>query len=288
MERIPAGTRTQLSVGTCYSIDFKPKSSKPQAGTGFSHTCLLPHHWGELQQSAFAPDVAALNVASFGPCTERHWEAERPELVRHELLQIQTASTTASGLPQAQPGHQAGALIALDRRYRHLIAGGWRSLSAELEGVPRFDQWKPDAPRKRADKPGRQIRYEVPPQAPDGGGLLLPNVHERCWQLICDRHGLPLHDADTIAAGFWPWALATPGLQLLISEGWEKALAAVSAGWAAVALPGVQMARRLGPLHSGCRLPALLDQPCKGLALQIGGIEQRHGAIAHPAAPAAG
>ncbi|MFN5193935.1 MAG: DUF3854 domain-containing protein, partial [Cyanobacteriota bacterium] len=40
--------------------------------------------------------------------------------------------------------------------------------------------------------------------------------------------------------------MVTPDLQLLICEGWKKALAAVSAGWAAVALPGVQMGRRRG------------------------------------------
>lgn len=208
-------------------------------------TALLPQHWAELQASAIAPDVAALNVASWGPGTDRHWEAERAELVAHERRQIQTASTTAKGLPQVQPGFLADRLIALDRRYRHLAAGGWRTLSAELEGLPRFDQWKPEAPRLRPDKPGRSIKYEAPPRFPDGGGLLLPQVPERCWRLICERQGLPFPDAAMVAEGFWLWAPATPGLPLLICEGWKKALAAISAGWAAVALPGVQMGRRV-------------------------------------------
>ena len=38
---------------------------------------LLPDHWAELQRSAIAADVAAANVASWGPGTDRHWEAER-------------------------------------------------------------------------------------------------------------------------------------------------------------------------------------------------------------------
>jgi hypothetical protein len=207
---------------------------------------LLPLHWAELQASAIPADVAAANVASFGPATPRHWEAERSELVAHARLQIQTASLTASGLIQSQPGHLAPALIALDQRYRHLQAGGWRTLSAELEGLPRFEQWKPDQARQRRDKPGRFIKYEAPPQFPDGGGLLLPNVPERCWRLICERQGLPFPSPEVVAGGFWPWALATPGLRLLICEGWKKALSAVGAGWAAVALPGVQMGRRVG------------------------------------------
>ena len=227
---------------------------------------LLPQHWAELQRSAIAADVAAGNVASFGPGTDRHWEAERAELVAYARLQIQTASTTASGLPQAQPGHLADRLIALDRRYCHLQAGGWRSLSDALPGLEPFDQWKPDQARPKgrrdgrgnwAPLPGKSVRYEAPPQAPDGGGLLLPHVPERCWLLIAERQGLPRPDAAALAAGFWPWAVATPSLQLLICEGWKKSLAAVSAGWAAVALPGVQMGRRVDADNSERLIEAL-------------------------------
>lgn len=205
---------------------------------------ILPRHWAELQASAIAPDVAALNVASWGPGTERHWEAERSELVRFARLKVQTESVAGNGCPQAQPGHLADRLIALDGRYKHLAAGGWRTLSAALPGLEAFDQWKPDAPRQRHDKPGQAIKYEAQPGHPDGGGLLLPQVPEHCWELICRRQGLPF-PADR-SAGFWPWALATPRLQLVLTEGWKKALAAVSAGFAAVALPGVQMGRRRG------------------------------------------
>jgi hypothetical protein len=225
---------------------------------------LLPQHWAELQASAIAPDVAALNVASWGPGTDRHWEAERAELVAHERRQIQTASTTAKGLPQVQPGFLADRLIALDQRYRHLAAGGWRSLSAGLPGLAVFDQWKPDQARQRRDKPGRSIKYEAPPAFPDGGGLLLPNVPERYWHLICQRQGLPFPSPEVVVGGFWPWALATPGLQLLICEGWKKSLAAVSAGWAAVALPGVQMGRRVGADGSERLIEALQLLACLG------------------------
>jgi Domain of unknown function (DUF3854) len=216
---------------------------------------LLPQHWAELQASGIAADVAAQNVASFGPGTTRHWENERAELVAHARLKIQTASVAGNGHAQNQAGHLAPALIKLDQRYRHLEAGGWRSLSEALPGLKPFDQWKPDQARPKFRKngagqwmpqPGKAIKYEAQPQHPAGGGLLLPVVPLRCWELICKRQGLPLPDGATIAAGFWPWALTTPGLQLLICEGWKKALAAVGAGWAAVALPGVQMGRRVG------------------------------------------
>ncbi|MEY3462342.1 MAG: hypothetical protein RLZZ468_120, partial [Cyanobacteriota bacterium] len=227
----------------CLRYDGEKQGGAPSA--------LLPHHWAELQRSAIAADVAAANVASFGAGAERHWELERAELVAHDRYRIQTESLTASGLPQNQPGGLTGRLIALDRRYRHLQSGGWRSLSAELEGLPRFDQWKPDQPRANREKAGRSIKYETPPGFPDGGGLLLPRVPDRLWQLICSRQGLPF-PADR-SAGFWPWAIATPGLQLLICEGWKKALAALSAGHAAVALSGITMGWR-GSRESGRRL----------------------------------
>ena len=218
---------------------------------------LLPAHRREMEASGIAADVAALNIASFGERTDRHWEHERSELVRFERLRIQTASLAGNGHPQAQAGHLSEALTALDRRYRHLQAGGWRSLSDALPGLPGFDQWKPDKARPRADKPGQAIKYEAPPTFPDGGGLLLPRVPERCWRLICKRHGLPFPDAATVAAGFWPWALVTRDLPLLICEGWKKCLAALSAGYAAVALPGVTMGVRLNPDDSHRLIPAL-------------------------------
>lgn len=219
---------------------------------------LLPAHWAELEASGIAPDVAALNAASFGPGTDRHWETERSELVRFKRLSIQTESTTASGHPQTQPGFLSDRLIRLDSRYRHLEGGGWRTLSDSLPGIPVFDQWKPNRPRAEGvDKAGKAIKYEAPPRFPDGGGLLLPRVPERCWRLICERHGISFPDATTVAGGFWPWALATPSLPLLICEGWKKALAALSAGHAAVALPGVTMGHRRNPDGSRRLIPAL-------------------------------
>jgi hypothetical protein len=251
-------------------------------GSNWRHVAiagLLPEHWAELQASAIAPDVAAANVASFGPGTARHWETERAELVRHKRHKIQTESTTGRGLPQGQAGHLAGALIRLDQTYRHLQAGGWRTLSATLPDLPVFDQWKPTDARQKGnrddrgqwiptlDEQGRPVpvKYEAPPAFPDGGGLLLPNVPERRWRLICDRQGLPFPDPATVAAGFWAWALQTPELQLLIGEGPKKALAAISAGWAAVGVPGVTMGwRRVDDTGRRRLIAALQALSCPG------------------------
>ena len=263
MNSIPFGGRPQprlVSTQTNFSVDEAPKG-------------LLIEHWAELQASGIAADVAAANVASWGPGTARHWESERAELVAYARKQIQTGSVAGNGYAQNQAGHLAPALIKLDQRYRHLEAGGWRSTSEALPGLKPFDQWKPNQTRPKFRKggagqwepqPGKAIKYEAQPQHPDGGGLLLPHVPLRCWLLIADRQKLPRPDAAAVAAGFWPWALATPGLQLLICEGWKKALAAVSAGWAAVALPGVQMGRRVGSDGAERLIAELQLLSCKG------------------------
>jgi hypothetical protein len=216
--------------------------------------------WAELQASGIAGDVAALNVAAFGPGTDRHWEDERAELVRFKRLAIHTESIAGNGSPQAQAGHLAQALINLDSRYRHLQAGGWRTLSEALPDLPVFDEWKPADPRQKSKRDPRNLdwvsqvdqhgnpvpnKYESPPRFPDGGGLLLPHVPGRCWELICQRHGLTLPDMEVRAAGFWLWALDTPALPMVITEGWKKALAAVSCGNTAVALPGAIMGLRV-------------------------------------------
>jgi hypothetical protein len=233
------------SIGDCAANgdSYKPIVTSPAAKGRLRQGFLLGQHFSELVDgSGIAPDLAALNAASWGPGTNRHWESERSELTRFARRKIQTESVTGSGHQQNQPGHLAARLIHLDQRYRHFEQGGWRSLSAALPGLEAFDQWKPDQPRQRHDKPGRSIKYEAPPQCPDGGGLLLPRIPDKYWELICQRHGLPF-PADR-SMGFWPWALATPELPLLIVEGFKKALAAVSAGYAAIGLPGVSMGRR--------------------------------------------
>ena len=174
---------------------------------------MLLHHLAELRASGIPDDLPAANVRSFGAGTECHWKDELSELLAYARSAIQTGSITASGHPQSQPGHLATRLSRPDNRYRHLQLGGWSTLSEALLGFH------------------------------DGGGLLLPRIPDTYWRRICERQGLPFPDAAARSGGFW-LSLATPGLQLLICEGWKKALAAVACGWAAVATPGVQMGRR--------------------------------------------
>jgi ribonuclease HI len=199
-----------------------------------------------IVESGIAPDVAALNTAAFGPGTGRHWEDEREQLIAHKLRKLETEKLAGNGHVQSQAGYlanqQGDQRLNLRKTYRHLQAGGWRTLSDELPGLPAFNQWKPSQPRLAKD--GRAVKYETPAGFPDNGGLLLPRVPDRIWQLICEQQSLPFPSDAIRAAGFWVWAMATPALQLVIVEGFKKALALASCGIAAVALPGVTMGRR--------------------------------------------
>jgi hypothetical protein len=226
---------------------------------------ITADHWVELvHASGIDPAVAQANVVSFGPGAGLHWEDARAELIRHKRRQIQTDSTTKKGLPQAQPGFVAEALIGLQRTYAHLHHGGWRSTTAGLPGFEPFDCWKPNDPRLGADRrtdkrTGRTksvtpkpVRYETQPAHPRGGGLFVPVVPLPQWQAIARRAGLPEPDAAAQAGGFWAWLLAHPTVPVLVAEGLKKALCAISCGHAAVAVPGITMGWRTD--DSGDRL----------------------------------
>lgn len=217
---------------------------------------IAGRHWAELQASGIAPEVAAANVVSFGADGAEHWEDSRARLIAHKRLAIQTASTTDRGLPQAQPGYLADRLISLQQTYRHLQHGGWRSTCDALPGFEAFDAWKPDRPRRSADRrlekrtgrvvpaASKVVRYESPPAHPRGGGVYAAVVPVPQWQAIARRAGVPEPDAAAIAGGFWRWLIANPAVPVLIVEGMKKGLAAITCGHAAIGLPGVDMGAR--------------------------------------------
>ena len=238
---------------------------------------LLPQHHHELVVgSAIDAQVAAANVRSFGPGAADHWESARFELIRHKRLAIQTESVAGNGHHQGQAGHLDGALIALDRRYRHLAHGGWWSDGEALPGFEAFNCWKPSQPRlsgdqRRDKRTGRlvrvtpaQVKYETQPAHPRGGGVFAPRVPLAQWELICRRAGVPLPSPEVQAAGFWAWLLTLPTVPVIAAEGLKKALAAISAGHAALAVAGVDMGYRRDPDSSQLQLIPELEAIAAG------------------------
>ena len=85
------------SIGdrAAFCDSYKPIVTSPAAKGRLRQGFLLGQHFSELVDgSGIAPDLAALNAASWGPGTNRHWESERSELTRFARRKIQTESVT--------------------------------------------------------------------------------------------------------------------------------------------------------------------------------------------------
>lgn len=128
------------------------------------------------------------------------------------------------------------------KRYEHTQQGGWWCSGIDLL-TGSEDLWgcfKPSQPRLSVDA-RKLIKYEHPPKAPTGLFALRLPLH--LWQCIATRYSLTLkpeeiaHDQPDL--GFWQWLMAHPEVPLCITEGAKKAGSLLSAGYAAIALPGV-------------------------------------------------
>jgi Domain of unknown function (DUF3854) len=140
------------------------------------------------------------------------------------------------------------------RRYEHTEQGGWWCSGVDLL-TGNSDLWgcfKPIAPRKSPEK-GKSIKYEHPPQTPTGVFAL--RVPVPLWQKIADRLESPIlqpaieperESSPSLPDDFWQWVLENPSIPICITEGAKKAGALLTAGYAAIALPGI---------HNGYRTP---------------------------------
>lgn len=128
------------------------------------------------------------------------------------------------------------------KRYEHTEQGGWWCSGIDLL-TGEDDIWgcfKPSSPRLSIDA-GKLIKYEHPPLAPTGLFALRVPLH--LWQRIADRYEITLLpeaiDPNQPDFGFWQWLIEHPEIPLCITEGAKKAGALLTAGYAALALPGI-------------------------------------------------
>ena len=93
---------------------------------------------------------------------------------------------------------------------------------------------------------GKAIKYEHPPKATTG--LFALKVPLPLWENIAHRYGISILptdiDREKADLGFWQWLIKHPTIPLCITEGAKKAGALLSAGYAAVALPGINSGYR--------------------------------------------
>jgi hypothetical protein len=149
-------------------------------------------------------------------------------------------------LPRLNTGRLSQPIL---NRYQHLYDGGWWCSGIDiLTGNP--DLWgcfKPIKPRLTSDE-RKYIKYEHPPHTPTG--IFALRISQKIWEKISQKYAIKIQPSDIKPhqpdLGFWRWVIQHPELPLCITEGAKKAGALLTAGYIAIALPGI---------HSGYRVP---------------------------------
>ncbi len=119
-------------------------------------------------------------------------------------------------------------------KYQHLVNGGWYCAGVNVTKNYEDSEWgcfKPDNPRTDSD--GKPIKYEHPPSQKTK--IFALKIADNNWQKICEHWETPKGD-DT---EFWAWVKSRANVPLFITEGAKKAGALLSAGFPAIALPGI-------------------------------------------------
>ena len=191
---------------------------------------IWKNHWDEWTiGSAVDPELTALNVASLRDqtpyeCLLYNWESDKvhPDAIWREI----------------------------NRRFGdNWLHGGWWCSGVDvLTGEDSlWGCFKPDKPRVdkslgfNPNKP-KLIKYEHPIKSATEIFALRVPLH--IWQKIATRYGISMPQEIVItsegeALGFWAWVIAHPEIPVVITEGAKKAGALLTAGYVAIALPGI-------------------------------------------------
>jgi hypothetical protein len=189
---------------------------------------MAVNYLDEWKASGVDPQLTQLNVI--------------PLAGHHPLNYLLSANT----LSRRNDGRLSSSLL---RRYNHVYAGGWWCSGIDIL-TGKTDPWgcfKPLQPRRSINQQ-KLIKYEHPPQTPTG--IFALRVSQEIWQRIAERYQLEILpesiQPNQPDLGFWDWVIHHPEVPLCITEGAKKAGALLTAGYAAIALPGI---------HSGYRVP---------------------------------
>ncbi|CAD5976877.1 putative protein SYNPCC7002_B0001 [Planktothrix tepida] len=168
----------------------------------------------------------------------------------------------ADTLPRLNTGRLSEPIL---NRYKHLYDGGWWCSGIDiLTGNP--DLWgcfKPIKPRLTSDQ-SKCIKYEHPPNTPMG--IFALRISRTIWERIAQKYAVEINSSDIQPhqpdLGFWRWVICHPELPLCITEGAKKAGALLTAGYIAIALPGIHGGYRVPRDQYGNRIakPALIQQ----------------------------
>ena len=120
-------------------------------------------------------------------------------------------------------------------KYAHVEDGGWWASGIDILDKFKEAEWgcfKPDKPRLSSEDK-KPIKYEHPPQTPTE--IFALDVPQTVWQNISHHFECPIGKETH----FWEWVINNPEVPVVITEGAKKAGALLTAGYAAIALPGI-------------------------------------------------
>ena len=243
---------------------------------------IEPHHWHEwLVGSKVDPALTALNLRSLSGTQAYDY------LLYSDKLSRRNDGRLSSGIL---------------RSYEHIEAGGWWSSGVNLLSptfdASLWGCFKPDTPRLHLDKQ-KAVKYEHPPKVSTEIFALKTSwkigvaiakranlepaytkrlLHEyyrvkqdsrergfsdssvkktKCWTVYSVADLEQQEDGQ-----FWEWCLKTSEMPLLVTEGAKKAGSLLTAGYAALALPGVYNGYRQPKDEQGNKIgkPKLIPQ----------------------------
>ena len=210
---------------------------------------LKPHHLKEWRSSVVDERIIEFNVHSVEGLTPYDHDDD-------------IYSSLLYALPSSERRNDGRLTQKWLSKYRHLEHGGWACQGIDpLTGLR--DDWgciKPDQPRPKRDEDGniiaeKSIKYETPPKT--STKLFALSVSYRIGLQIArkcnqeaDYFKRITNDAkvnqwteqeilEKEDPQFWPWVIKNPNVPIVITEGAKKGGALLSAGYAAIALPGI-------------------------------------------------
>ncbi|MDJ0902204.1 MAG: DUF3854 domain-containing protein [Xenococcus sp. MO_188.B8] len=189
-------------------------------------------HWNEwVIDSVVDPELTSLNVVSLSGMTPYD-----------RLLYA---------LPTGERRNDGRVRNWVLRRYAHTEHGGWwcNGVDVLTGNESQWGTFKPDEAKQEIEynrqghfKKAKLIKYEHPLKTETEIFALSVPLH--LWKAIALRYDVPLPENIVVtpfgrALGFWAWVIANPSIPLIITEGAKKAGAIITAGYVAIALPGI-------------------------------------------------
>jgi Domain of unknown function (DUF3854)/Type III restriction enzyme, res subunit len=160
----------------------------------------------------------------------------------------------SDALPRRNDGRVNNSML---RRYKHTERGGWWCSGVDLltGGEDLWGCFKPNSPRTSHDE-HKLIKYEHPPKTSAGVFALRVPLH--LWRQLAQRYHQDITPEEINNQlpdlGFWQWVINHPSIPVCITEGAKKAGALLTAGYVAIALPGINSGYRTPRDNLGNRI----------------------------------